>query len=309
MSDTPHPPESRRHRASGTDGWTLDVLELQPIGEPRATVIAGHAMMVDRRTIYRSDRPTLASTLVASGFRVLVPDLRGHGESGPTASEGGDWRYRDLVDDTAAFLQLAREVDPQRPIALVGHSLFAHTSLAYLGQHPEAPVAALAMVGAHIWEHAWQGSLRGFLFRRGLTALIWAVSQVIGRVPVRRLGVGSADESRGYWSDFRRYLRQGRWRDGSVDYVANMARVRCPVLHVVSENDKGAPPDEALRWSRGLGARREVLRLGGPERASSGPLPEGLRGLVPGHMALVTDPTSQPVWRYIADWLGRNVGS
>ena len=77
------------HRVRAPDGWLLDVLDLEPRGPARGLVVAGHAMMVDRRT-YRPGRAGLARTLVDAGFRVLLPDLRGHGRSGPTPREGGE---------------------------------------------------------------------------------------------------------------------------------------------------------------------------------------------------------------------------
>jgi 3-oxoadipate enol-lactonase len=49
-------------------------------------------------------------------YRVVVPDLRGHGES----TLEGAFRFDDAVDDVAALLD---EVDTGRPVALVGLSL------------------------------------------------------------------------------------------------------------------------------------------------------------------------------------------
>ena len=87
---------STAHRVPAPDGWVLDVLDLEPAGPARGVVVAGHAMMVDRRT-FRPGKPGLARTLVDAGLRVLLPDLRGHGRSGPTPRAGG--REVDEVDE------------------------------------------------------------------------------------------------------------------------------------------------------------------------------------------------------------------
>ena len=48
---------------AGADGWGINVLEVPAAGRSRGLVIAGHAMMVDRRTLVRDDRPSLVASL------------------------------------------------------------------------------------------------------------------------------------------------------------------------------------------------------------------------------------------------------
>jgi predicted alpha/beta hydrolase len=286
------------------DGWNLSVLDFVPECEVRAVAILGHAMMVDRRTLYRVGRPSLAATLIQKGFRVLLPDLRGHGTSGPRPHEGGGWTYDDLVEDTGEYLALARALGGDVPVCLVGHSLFAHTSLAFLGQHPEVSIDAMAGLSFNMWGRPWtHGRLRWWR-KQALIAIAGAMARVLGYVPCRRLRLGSADESRAYWKALERGVFGGGWlsADG-VDYSAGLQRVGFPVLQVVSDGDTIlCRPDDALSFTEGLGDRREVIRLG-----PSCTVPE-LRALTPGHMQIVTDPTSEPVWQHIAEWLAARVG-
>ena len=284
------------HRVPAPDGWILDVLDLAPVGEPRGIVIAGHAMMVDRRTFRpgRSDRPGLAQALVDAGFRVLLPDLRGHGRSGPTPRAGGDWTYDQLVADTAVYVELARSLAPQLPIALLGHSLFAHTSLAWLGQHPHAPVAAHVALAMDVWLRSSEPSRARWLLKRGVMAAAARLAAAHGHFPATRLRLGNMDESAGYWQDIARNVRDGRWlaRDGT-DYHAGLARVTCPCLHVVGVHDRlYARPASALRLTAAI-ARRTVWQLGqGPDHAE----------LRPDHMGLLTG-ASAPLWHAVAAWL------
>ncbi|MEZ4451411.1 MAG: alpha/beta fold hydrolase [Nannocystaceae bacterium] len=287
-----------RRSIAAADGWTLDVLEVLSQGTARGLVIAGHAMMVDRRTLLRSDRPSLVATLAAAGFRVLVPDARGHGASGPRAEEGGVWTYDDLVDDTAPLLALARALAPGLPIALLGHSLFAHTSLAWLVQHPDAPVAAHIGLAMDVWGRGREPSPIKWAQKRLQLAVSGGLARVLGRFPARRLGIGSNDESLAYWRWFRRPWGRA---DGSVDYAASLPKLRLPCLHVVSRGDRLlARPAAALRLTAGL-ADREVWHLGHPSA------PGELAALAPDHMGVVTDPGSAPLWRALAGWLDRRL--
>ena len=288
---------SAQHRVPAPDGWTLDVLDLEPRDAPRGIIVAGHAMMVDRRT-YRpgrnDDRPGLARTLVDAGFRVLLPDLRGHGRSGPLPRDGGDWSYEQLVDDTAVYVALARELAPRLPVVLLGHSLFAHTSLAWLGQHADAPVAAHVGLAMDVWLRDCEPSRARWLLKRSVMATAEKIARAHGHFPATRLRMGNMDESAGYWADIARNVRAGTWaaRDGT-DYRAGLARVACPCLHVVSVRDRlYASPASALCLTSVV-PRRTVWQLGRDP---------GLDQLRPDHMGLLTG-DSEPLWRGVAAWL------
>lgn len=285
------------HRVHAPDGWLLDVLDLAPSGPARGLVIAGHAMMVDRRT-YRPGRRGLAHTLVDAGFRVLLPDLRGHGRSGPTPREGGDWSYDQLVGDTGVYVDLARGLAPGLPVVLLGHSLFAHTSLAWLGQHPAAPVAAHVALAMDVWLRSCEPSRARWLTKRATMSAAAAVAALAGYLPSGRIGLGSMDEAAGYWADITRGVRSGAWsgRDG-VDYHAGLAAIRCPCLHVVSAGDRLlANPAAALRLTTAI-PRRTTWQLG---------TDAAFADLRPDHMGLLTGP-SEALWRALALWLDQQL--
>ncbi|MCB9567242.1 MAG: alpha/beta fold hydrolase [Myxococcales bacterium] len=294
--------EVHERRIRAADGWELSVLDLRPPArEARGLVIAGHAMMVDRRTLYRGERPSLVRALLDHGVRVLLPDLRGHGESGPRAAAGGRWGYDAIVDDTGVLVELARGLAGGAPIGLIGHSLFAHTSLAWLAMHPDAPIAAHVGLAMDIWSPRREPSWTRRLLKRALIAGTSRVAARAGYLPVRRLRIGSNDEALLYWRSSTAWIASGRWTslDGAHDYEALLPRIRAPFLHVVSEGDRlYASPASALRLSAGI-PRREVWHLGHPSA------PAGLRALAPTHMGIVTDPASGPLWEAIAGWLGR----
>ena len=293
------------HTIEAQDGWLLRAWDFVPaLGRPgRGLIIAGHAMMADSRTLCRPDRPTLAGVLVAAGFRVLVVDLRGHGESGPRPAQGGDWSFDALVGDLDHYVALARALDPELPLALVGHSLFAHACLAWLGQHPAAPIRACAALSCSVWNRRFEPSRWIWWAKRALFLLTAALTELVGYFPARRLRAGTADESRGFWRQFHGHMHRNAWdsRDGSVDYFAGLATIEAPVLHVMSEGDPFYARPPACAGLSAPIAGRELLVLGRDDA------PGELARLRPGHMGMVTDVRTKLAWHWLAGWLERQL--
>jgi predicted alpha/beta hydrolase len=292
-----------RRVLEAADGWRLDVVDLEPRAPARAVCLVGHAMMVDRRSIWREDRPSLAATLCDEGHRVLALDLRGHGASGPTAAEGASWSYDDLLGDVGLYVAHAAEVAPGLPIVLVGNSLFGHLALAWLGLHPDAPVAAVVGFAVNIWNRRWTPDRTRWWKKLAVIAASAPVTMALGRLPVRRLGLGTADEPLAYWRQMFDWVPHDRWTGSQGDYAALMSRVKRPFLHVVSDGDRLlCHPDDALPFGAALGEHRRFLRLG-----ARCDVPE-LRGLEPGHVEMVSSPRCEPLWRWTARWIAANSG-
>jgi pimeloyl-ACP methyl ester carboxylesterase len=105
-------------------------------GEGPAVVLC-HGITATRRQVLHGSR-----ALERAGRRLVSYDARGHGESDP-APPGEGYVYPQLVAD------LERVVDAQAGeggFALAGHSMGAHTAVAYALAHPER-VEALIVIG------------------------------------------------------------------------------------------------------------------------------------------------------------------
>jgi pimeloyl-ACP methyl ester carboxylesterase len=128
--------------------------------------VSGHGPLIvcipgmgDLRASYRF----LAPELVATGFRVAIMDLRGHGYSAVTFSEYGD---RPTAGDIDALI-----VELGGPAILVGSSMAAGSAVIVAAEHPEL-VSGLVLLGPFVRNPATSRLVR--LATRMLMARPWA---------------------------------------------------------------------------------------------------------------------------------------
>ena len=103
-------------------------------GQP---VVLCHGITASRGYVVHGSR-----ALERAGHRVIAYDARGHGESDP-ASAGEGYGYPELVADLERVVE--EEVGEER-FVLAGHSMGAHTAVAYALAHPER-LAGLVVIG------------------------------------------------------------------------------------------------------------------------------------------------------------------
>jgi len=100
-------------------------------------VLLCHGITASRRYVHHGSR-----ALERAGHRVVTYDARGHGESDP-APAGEGYGYPWLVADLERVV--AAEAGEGR-LLLGGHSMGAHTAVAYALRHPER-LAGLVVIG------------------------------------------------------------------------------------------------------------------------------------------------------------------
>lgn len=101
-------------------------------------MILCHGITATRRSVIHGSR-----ALERAGHRVVAYDARGHGESDP-APPGQGYGYPELVADLESVI--AATVGEAGSFVLAGHSMGAHTAVAYALRHPER-VAGLVPIG------------------------------------------------------------------------------------------------------------------------------------------------------------------
>jgi alpha-beta hydrolase superfamily lysophospholipase len=117
----------------GTDGTNIVTYRWDPAGPPRAAVQVTHGMG-DHALRYGE----FARSLTARGLVVYAQDHRGHGATA-TSPESlgqlgiGGWAM--LVNDIHLLTELISVEHPDRPLALVAHSLGSFATQQYLLEH------------------------------------------------------------------------------------------------------------------------------------------------------------------------------
>jgi pimeloyl-ACP methyl ester carboxylesterase len=133
-----------------------------------APIVLCHGLTATRRYVHHGSR-----ALERAGHRVIAYDARGHGESDPAPS-GESYGYPWLVADLERVV--ATEVG-EGPFVLAGHSMGAHTAVAYALRHPDRLTGLVAIGPVYLGEiqpsslDYWDG-LAAALEERGVDGFV-----------------------------------------------------------------------------------------------------------------------------------------
>jgi pimeloyl-ACP methyl ester carboxylesterase len=222
-------------------------------------IVLCHGLTATRRQVLHGSR-----ALARAGHAVVSYDARGHGESDPAppggrVPPGGGNVYPELVADLEAVV--AARVG-EGDFALAGHSMGAHTAVAYALARPER-VAALVIVGP-VYDGSisdaslkyWDG-LADALEAGGIDAFVDYVERVQGADPAWRDSVRrftrARMEAHRHLDAVAAALREVP-RSRPFDSLADLERLEVPALVVASGDtaDPGHPHATAAAYARRL---------------------------------------------------------
>ena len=223
-------------------------------------VVLCHGITATRRYVLHGSK-----ALPRAGYRVVVYDARGHGESDP-APAGESYDYPALVDDLERVVE-SRLGEGER-FLLGGHSMGAHTAVGYALRHPER-LAGLVLIGPTYLGAVEQSSLA---YWDGLAAALESggidgfVAYVIDKQGVDRR-----------WRDsVARFTRERMERQENLGSLAQALRevprsrpfgsleelgdLEVPALVVASNDDAdpGHPYEAAVAYAAALSRARLV---------------------------------------------------
>jgi len=156
-------------------------------GQPAATVVFSHGYTLSLRSWVFQRR-----SLKAAGYRVVLWDARGHGQSGAGSKES--YEIDQLGHDLYSVI---KAVVPRGPLILVGHSMGGMTMMALAAHHPH--LIKDRVIGA-----AFVATSPG-----GISAVSWGLGKVLGKA-VHRLGPFAVGQLAGRQSLVDSVLKAGR---------------------------------------------------------------------------------------------------
>ena len=279
------------------DGWTLRG-EWIPGPNPAAPlVMASHAMWVDRRTLTRRGPPSVVSALQDAGLNVCLVDLRGHGESGPHATDGADFSYDDIVRyDLPAIFRYGRTRMPNAHLTVLGHSLTGHAAMIAAGLATENVPDAIVGIASNLWLPKLDRNARTSLSKQ-LALTAWSlVAGRKGHFDAKRMRLGQWGVPAAYVQQFAEMFTRNQLgpSGGRAEYEEALRRVHIPIYTLASEGDRIlSTPDNVAAFMALMphaAVTRRVLwrRDGAPQ---------------PDHMGLVLNPECEDEWHAIAAWI------
>ncbi len=279
-------------RARTADEVSLSVRAF-PAPGPRAIMVCGHAMMANGRYMHKP-AVSFAEYMAGEGVSTYVFDFRAHGQSVPPAPERSSTHSFDTYvqqDLPAVMAEVAEHAGVERgELGYLGHSLGGNVALAAIASGTITAPRRLSLWAASLWLEGPSGSRK----RRLLMRSYQAMAHVFGSAPIRRLGLGSDDESYSYVRQMNAWCQSGRWSSlAGVDYEQGLASIEVPTLGVVGAGDRLCSPAGANRFLCQL-PRSRPLRVVGTEFGDA---------FDPDHFTLFTDARMQPVWRELAAFM------
>jgi pimeloyl-ACP methyl ester carboxylesterase len=185
---------------------------------------------------------------LAAHFRLIVPDLRGHGDSDKPAS---GYHFTDYAGDLAALID---QLELARPLIL-GHSLGGIVTLAWANFHPDR-AARIALEDVPLRG----GSRAAPLFDDWLALASMTVDDAAAHYrqehpdwseeDCRRRAVSITSTAPAVFTE----LRDSSISDTSGDRIAFLSAIRSPVLLVRGDPETGSMvvPDDAERFATTL---------------------------------------------------------
>jgi alpha-beta hydrolase superfamily lysophospholipase len=133
----------QRFRYQGADGTGLAGFRWSGSSKPKAAIQLAHGAGEHAMRYFEPLRP-----IVEAGYVVYAADHRGHGMTSGMAHLGdfGPGGAPAAVDDMAVLARLVREREPGLPLVLLGHSMGAMFSQAWLPDHSDL-IDALVLSG------------------------------------------------------------------------------------------------------------------------------------------------------------------
>jgi oxygen-independent coproporphyrinogen-3 oxidase len=280
------------------DGVDLSLYRVT--GERRnglAPVLLVHGTFSNRTYFLGTRGRALAFSLAQRGFDIWVAELRGHGRSGERGRASA-WHFEDWIRrDAPALVRGVLEGSGNGRLAWLGHSAGGAIGAAFTATGGALCRHIAALVLAATPAPTGLGPIQ-----YPMTALVVAISRILGRFPARALGIGPEDEHGGILTQWLGWNLKGAWigEDGT-DYFGACRDVRLPVLAIAGAGDwLMAPARNCKDMLDQMGGTDKTFVVCG--RA------QGFSADYNHEDILVRSAAQRELWPLIGDWLESRLG-
>jgi pimeloyl-ACP methyl ester carboxylesterase len=198
---------------------------------------------------------------VGTTYRLITPDLRGHGES---AAPDGTYSIDSMADDVVETLDALQLVEP---VVLGGHSMGGYVALSLALRYPSR-VRALVLIDTRAGADSYDGALSRKALARQVEETGDTSAVVAGMLPKlfspmtreRRPDLIPALHDRMLKTHPRAIVGALRGMAERPDRTEDLGKLNVPTLVIVGEDDAITPPSEARALAEALpNATLEVI--------------------------------------------------
>jgi len=311
----PLPDTAETYRAKTNDGVEISLVRYRGAGRP---VLMCHGISANDRNMDLDETHSMARWFAAQGREAWTMSLRGTGASTHPPDNTFDdfWQH-----DLPAAIDEVRRVSGAQTLDYAGHSMGGMVAYAYLAEGGSG-LNAVATLGSPVnLDTGLSGAgligamPGGFTVPSGFGAWLLAPSHgTLRDAPIERLlynpenvppatfarlmSYGTANIASGVVAQLTR-VGKGRFEsaDGKLDFRADMARIRTPVLVVAARLDRVAPVPAVKAGYRALGGPKEWVLVSQAHGAKA----------EYGHMDLVVgNRAAEEVWTKVLGFFERH---
>jgi len=246
----------REEFVEANDGTRLFVRTGSPAAAEKAIVIVTHG-----RGEHSGRYAHVASALIASGFAVVLYDLRGHGRS--SGRRGDVPGYGSLLDDLGCVTRRAAAVNASAPIFFFGHSLGGQIVLNYLIAHGEegcrGAVVASPYLRLAFRPERWRMALASIL-RKTLPAITLRTFLAASRLSRDEAHLGSLPDL-----DLIHHRISSRMfaaiEEGAAAALRDACRMTTPLLLIHGAEDSVTSAEATREFFAATGTKDKTLQI------------------------------------------------
>ncbi len=191
--------------------------------------------------VYSKYYEPLAVEVQKKGWIAVTTDLRGNGNNSIRVSKNTNFGYHEMITyDWPSIINKVKNILPNNPLFLVGHSLGGQLSTLYASINPNKVHGIILIASCSVYFKGWD-------FPKNIGILVGTqsakiISKIIGYFPGRKIGFAGTEAKR-LISDWSYNSLTGTYKlsKNIKNFEDSLSNLEIPVLAISFIKDKLAP--------------------------------------------------------------------